>query len=45
MREACLEKMDACLESKERTSLEIDSVAMLQEVPKEEATVKPVRAL
>jgi hypothetical protein len=37
--------MEACLESKEPTSVEIKSVEVHEEVPKEEATVKTVRAL
>jgi hypothetical protein len=45
MRETCLGKTEACLESMEPTSLEIESGSELQEVPKEEATVKTVRAL
>jgi hypothetical protein len=45
MRDTCLEKTEACLESKEWTSLGIESVAMHEEVPKEEATVIPVRSL
>jgi hypothetical protein len=41
---ACQEAMDACLESKGPTSLEEkESVAVHEEVPKEEATVKTVR--
>jgi hypothetical protein len=42
---ACLEEAGACLESKVPTSVEIESVAMYEEVPKEEATVKTARAL
>jgi hypothetical protein len=45
MREACLEKMDACLKSKEPTSGETESVAVHEEVPQEEASVKTVGAL
>jgi hypothetical protein len=45
MREACLEKTEACLESKEPTSLEIDFESEHQEAPKEDAAVKTVRAL
>jgi hypothetical protein len=37
--------MEACLESKEPTSVEIESVAVHDEVPKEEAITKTVRAL
>lgn len=42
---ACQEVMEACLESKEPTSEEIESVMELEGVPKEEATMKHVRAL
>jgi hypothetical protein len=35
----------ACLESREQTSVEIESVVVHEEVPKEEATEKTVRAL
>jgi hypothetical protein len=46
-REACLEKFEAwaCLESKEPTSLEVESIAAHEEVTKEEAVVEIVRAL
>jgi hypothetical protein len=44
-REACLEKMEGCLESKEPTSLEVESIAAHEEVTKEEAMVEIVRAL
>jgi hypothetical protein len=37
---ACQETMEACLESKEPTSVEIESVAVHEEVPKEEAVVE-----
>lgn len=37
--------MEACLESKEPNSEEIESVVELEGVPKEEVTMKPVRAL
>jgi hypothetical protein len=40
---ACQEVMEACLESKEPTSLE--SMVEHEEVPKEEATVETFRAL
>jgi hypothetical protein len=33
---ACQEVMEACLESKEPTSMEIEAVAVHEEVPKEE---------
>jgi hypothetical protein len=39
---ACQETMKACLESKEPTSLEVESEAKHEEVPKEEAALKPV---
>jgi hypothetical protein len=39
------EETTACLESKEPTSLEAESVAVHQEVPKEEATVETFGAL
>jgi hypothetical protein len=43
---ACQEVTEACLESKEPTSLEKkECVVVHEEVPKEEATVKTVRAL
>jgi phage protein D len=42
---ACQEGTGACLESKEPTSLEIESVAVHEEARKEEAAVKPIRAL
>jgi hypothetical protein len=41
---ACQEATEARLESKEPTSVETDSVS-LHEVPKEEASVKSLRAL
>jgi hypothetical protein len=41
----CQEETEACLESKEPISVEIESVVVHEEVPKEEATVKTVRAL
>jgi hypothetical protein len=41
---ACQEATEACLESKEPTSGEIESVAVHGEVPKEEGAVKTVRA-
>jgi hypothetical protein len=34
---ACKETMEACLESKEPASLEVESVAVHEEAPKEEA--------
>jgi hypothetical protein len=37
--------MGTCLESKEPTSEETEIIAMHEEVPKEEAAVKTVRAL
>jgi hypothetical protein len=42
---ACQEVTEACLESKKPISLEIESIAVHGEVPKEEATVQTVRAL
>jgi hypothetical protein len=42
---ACQEATDACLESKEPSSLEIESVAEHEKVPKKEATVPPVGAM
>jgi hypothetical protein len=42
---ACQEAMEACLESKEPTLVEVESVAMHEEVPKEEAALKTVGAL
>jgi succinate dehydrogenase/fumarate reductase flavoprotein subunit len=39
------EATEACRESKETTSLAIESVAVHEEVPKEEAALEPVRAL
>jgi hypothetical protein len=42
---ACKEAPEACLESKEPASLQIESEAEHEEVPKQEAAVKPVRAL
>jgi hypothetical protein len=45
MRDACLEKTEACLESKEPTSLEIEPVAVHEDVPKEEAAVKTFGAV
>jgi hypothetical protein len=36
---------EACLENKKPTSLEVDSVVVHEEVPKEEATVETVRVL
>jgi hypothetical protein len=41
----CQEATEACLESKERKSVETESVAVHEEVPKNEAAVKTVRAL
>jgi hypothetical protein len=41
---ACQEVTEACLESKELTSVEIEFVAVHDKIPKEEATVKIVRA-
>jgi hypothetical protein len=35
---ACEEVMEACLESNEPTSVEIESIAVHEDVPKEEAT-------
>jgi regulator of sirC expression with transglutaminase-like and TPR domain len=45
MRMACLQKAEACLESKMPTSLEIKSEAEHEEAPKGDAAVKPVGAL
>jgi hypothetical protein len=45
MREACLEKIGACHESKETTPLEVGSVAVHVDVSKEEATVESFGAL
>jgi gas vesicle protein len=42
---ACQETTEACVESKEPTPVEIGSVAVQEEVPMEEATVKTVRGL
>jgi hypothetical protein len=42
---ACQEEMEDCLESKEPTSVEIEPVAVHEEVPEENAAVKTVRAL
>jgi hypothetical protein len=42
---ACQEAMQAYLESKEPTSVESESVAVHEQVPKEEAMMKTVRAL
>jgi hypothetical protein len=42
---ACQEAMEACLDSKEPTSLEVVSEVEHEEVPKEEAAVKTVGAL
>jgi uncharacterized protein (DUF3084 family) len=42
---ACQEETEACLDGREPTSMEMESVAVHEEVPKEEAAVKPVRAL
>jgi hypothetical protein len=42
---ACQEATEACLESKEPTSLQVESVAVHEEVPKEEAAVETVEAL
>jgi hypothetical protein len=39
------EAMEACQESKEPTSVEMESLVVHEEVAKEEATVKTVRAL
>jgi hypothetical protein len=39
------EATEACLESKKTTSLEMKSVVVHEEVPKEKAAVKIVRAL
>jgi hypothetical protein len=41
----CQKVTEACLESKEPTSVEIESVVVQEEVPKEVATMKTVRAL
>jgi hypothetical protein len=44
--DVCLEEAEACLEkAKEPTSVEMKSVAVHEEVHKEDATVKPVGAL
>jgi hypothetical protein len=45
MREACLEKTEVCLERKEPTPVEIESVAIVEEVPKVEAAVETARSL
>jgi hypothetical protein len=42
---ACQEVVEACLESMEQTSLEVESMAVYEEVFKEEAAVKTVGAL
>jgi hypothetical protein len=42
---ACQEAMEACLESKEPTMLDVGFVAVHEEVPKEEATVETFGAL
>jgi hypothetical protein len=42
---ACWEAAEACLESKEPTSLDVESVAMHEEVPKEEAAMEHFGAL
>jgi uncharacterized coiled-coil DUF342 family protein len=42
---ACQEERDTCLESKEPPSVQIESIAVHQEVPKEGAVVNTVRAL
>jgi hypothetical protein len=42
---ACQEATEACLESKEPTSVEIGSESLHEDVPKDEASVKTVRAL
>jgi hypothetical protein len=42
---ACQELTEACLKNKEPTSLELEFVAVYEEVFKEEAAVKHVRAL
>jgi hypothetical protein len=44
MRDACLGKMKACLDSKEPTPMEM-SIAVHEEVPKEEAAVETFGAL
>jgi hypothetical protein len=45
MREPCLEKTEAFLERKKPTSLEVESEAVHEEVPKEEARVQTFGAL
>jgi hypothetical protein len=45
IREACLEKTESCLESKEPVRLELESIAVHEDIPKEEAIVKTVGAL
>jgi hypothetical protein len=42
---ACQEATEACLESKEPTSLKVESIAVHEEVPKEEAAVETFGAL
>jgi hypothetical protein len=42
---ACQEEMDTCLESKELPSVQIESIVVHQEVPKEGAVLNTVRAL
>jgi hypothetical protein len=41
---ACQEGMEACLESKEPSSVEIEPVAVHEEVPEENAAVKTVKS-
>jgi hypothetical protein len=41
----CQEATEACLKNKEPTSVEMESVEMHEEVPKEKAAVKTLRAL
>jgi hypothetical protein len=42
---ACQEATEACLKGKEATSLEVESVMVQEEVPKEEAAVESFGAL
>jgi hypothetical protein len=42
---ACQEATEACLRNKESSSLEVEPVAVHEEVPKEETAVKPIGTL
>jgi hypothetical protein len=42
---ACLQEAGACLESKVPSSMDLESIVVHEEVPKEEAAVETVRAL